>query len=120
MTIAEKLRLLAEFAETGEEFKIGRIKYMFADDALKIEARQGYIPSDLRINTLVNSEISRLPFKPKTNESYYFIDATTIMGYSVYKNEDVELDKAILSRLEVYRTEKEVKEVIRKLGWKVD
>jgi hypothetical protein len=130
MTVAEKLRLLAEFAETGEEFEIigdwdelykfevfvenGSLIYM--DDS----KRACY--SHITFNKLIDEQttIARLPFKPKHGEDYYFIDITSRKGYRKYSNEFMDLDQIILSRETVYRTEAEAQEEVRKRGWKVE
>ena len=123
MTVAEKLRLLAEFAETGEEFELCGAKYNFIDNILyrvEFENTGETKFSKLLINELATNPIARLPFKPKEGESYYLISSDTGKGYFLAINHDRKLDRLIISRLDVYRTETEAIEEVRKRGWKID
>ena len=125
MTVAEKLRLLAEFAETGEEFEtisgITNGFYKFDDNNLLVAYETGgNSESFLTFNNIIGMEIKKLPFKPKYGEDYYFVAVHKHRGYECYKNSGVSIDKLLLSRETVYRTEEEVKEEVRKRGWKVE
>ena len=120
MTVAEKLRLLAEFAETGEEFVICGDVYKFVNGLLVYEEDGATTKSTLTTNYISTSVITRLPFKPKYGEDYYFVAVHKHRGYECYKNSGVSIDKLLLSRETVYRTEAEVKEEVRKRGWKVE
>ena len=123
MTVAEKLRLLAEFAETGEEFELCGAKYNFIDDILyrvEFENTGETKFSKLLINELVKNSIARLPFKPNKGEQYYLVSSDTGKGYFLAINHDGKLDRLILSRETVYRTEAEAQEEVRRRGWTVD
>ena len=120
MTVAEKLRLLAEFAETEEEFTICGTGYKFINGALNINDSYGIRPSRIDIIDIKSASIARLPFKPKKGEKYYFVAVNKHRGYDCYENGCVSIDKLLLSRETVYRTEEEVKEEVRKRGWTVE
>ena len=130
MTVAEKLRLLAEFAETGEEFEICgdwdkayKFKVFIENGSLfYIDESKKEWESSITLNGLIAKEttIKRLPFKPKKGEQYYLVSPDTGKGYFLAINHDGRLDRLILSRETVYRTEEEVKEEVRKRGWKVE
>jgi hypothetical protein len=118
MTAAEKLRLLAELAETGEEFEICGETYNFIKDMLVFEENACLTASRLELNEVISADITILPFKPKYRDKYYFINSDSPIGYtqSTYNSS---LHKLRLSRETVYRTEAEAQEEVRKRGWKV-
>jgi len=79
MTVAEKLRLLAEFAETGEEFKINGVLCVFNKNTFNC-LDEHIANGDVSIKGISNSIITRLPFKPKLNEDYYFVAVNNHRG----------------------------------------
>ena len=119
MTVSEKLRLLAEFAETGEEFEILGEIYKFTNGELGFYDFGEFTRSRLDITKLECTDITRLPFKPKLKELYFFIDFTRPCGYMYYTYRNDGLDNLILSRKTVYRTEDEAIAEVERRGWKV-
>ena len=121
MTLAEKLRLLAEFTETGEEFEINDQIYYFENNLLiyKNDGEKEII-SDIVFNEFECADVTQLPFKPKIGEVYYFVSSRYKDGFAYVRNVDCHFDRRILSRETVYRTEAEAQEEVRKRGWTVD
>jgi hypothetical protein len=121
MTVAEKLRLLAELAETEDVFKIDGDEYQFTNGILGYcEDNCGLMKSKYEISDIKSSAITRLPFKPKLKQIYYIIDFWESRGYGRYVYSDTPLDERLLSREAVYRTEAEAQEEVRKRGWTVE
>ena len=118
MTVAEKLRLLAEFAETGEEFKINGVLCVFNKNTFNC-LDEHIANGDVSIKGISNSIITRLPFKPNHGERYYFIDVSCNKGFSFYTSTNDKTDSLILSRETVYRTEAEAIAEVERRGWKV-
>lgn len=75
--------------------------------------------SPFGVNDIAGKDIIILPWKPQKGEKYYFVNAWTKEGYSCIRNRSIN-DDLYLSRREVYQTEEEAKEAVKKLGWKVD
>lgn len=119
MTVAKKLRLLAELAETGEEFLLYGDKYRFVNGVMSFEEDGAVIASKLTMFDLKGTDLIQLPFKPRQGETYYCINPWRKCGYSKERNFSTDFDEVFLSRETVYRTEAEVQEVVRKLGWEV-
>jgi hypothetical protein len=119
MTVAEKLRLLAEFAETGEEFKVCGETYYFKNDLLMYKECGEISVSQIELNEFKGVNVTRLPFKPKHGEVYYFVTSSSPCGYLKASNTHG-LHNLRISRETVYRTEAEAQEEVRKRGWKVE
>jgi hypothetical protein len=119
MISAEKLRLLADLAETGEEFEICGDVYRFVNGVLVYEEDGATTKSTLTTNYISASVVTRLPFKPKHGEEYYFIYAPYEAGYRCTTNQSTKGDRLIFSRETVYRTEAEAIAEVERRGWKV-
>ena len=68
----------------------------------------------------MSCEIVKLPWKPKYGEIYYYLNGEDNRGYGLQHWTDEECDENLFKRDLVYKTEEEVKEAVKKLGWVVE
>lgn len=69
------------------------------------------------VNALCKSEIIKLAYKPKLNEKYYILDCATKCGFQKINYDNDDFDKMILKRVKFYRTEEEVRQAAKEMGW---
>ena len=120
-----KFEKLAEILgiEIGEEFRFkgSDTKYKIKEFGVwsKQEGCINYIHSAISANSLLSKEIIKLPWKPKDGEAYYFLAPDSLLGYYRDRCCLADYEKALFERTEVYKTEEEVVEKVKELGWRV-
>ena len=62
--------------------------------------------------------IIKLPWKPKINERYYFLDKHRGIGYEWYNNQDSIIDKRIIKYGVITKTEEEIIKIRDKQEWR--
>jgi len=65
-------------------------------------------------------DFEELPWKPEAGEKCYLVDATGVIGYNHFVYFKGEWADRIISRIKVYRTEEEVIQAVKELGWDVE
>ena len=109
----------------GEEFKLeGKDNFYFKFTTNGIMFKNVILTNkweitNLTMNNLLNRKIIKIPYKERIKEGdiYYFVTPLTNWGFgkNIYFNN--ETTKLLFERIEIYETEEEVKEEIKKLGW---
>ena len=95
-------------------FKITKTKFLYS-----FGKQLKWSNALINVNHLLESTITLLPWKPKDDETYYIINPYYSCGYlkTVYWSDS---NRREVSRVEVYQTETEAIEAVKKLGWVVE
>lgn len=125
MTVAEKLRLLAELAESGEEFGINKSKsiFSFKGNNLYFTKQSGIeYESGLEVTSLCHCDIIRLPKKPQMNKEVYILNPLEERGYyrSTRGIGEKEYFEMLLKRGVLFVTEEEIIKEVKQRGWVVE
>lgn len=107
---------------TSEEFDLvdarGRlIKNNVFISANGLQDREEYL--DKYFTALLDGRYA-IRKKIQIGDAYYCLSPETDRGYILVFHDGSNFDKNVINNNRGYRTEEEVKEVIKKLGWKVE
>lgn len=111
--------------ELGEEFKLKGsdiFYFKFTNSGIMFKdtfSMDDWKTSNLTINDLLKYKIIKKPYKDriKKGEPYWVLDERNYCGYNSYEYENEKWHNMMLSRVEIFESEDEVKEKIKELGW---
>lgn len=115
----ERIELLEELAETGEEFEMSgfkHYKFKYIDGEFIAVAKEDFVDCGAsKIIFDLDLEIVREPWKPKLGEGYYVVDIGELRGYCLRAWVGDRMDEGRYNLGIIAKTEKEIKEKSKKI-----
>ncbi len=126
MTRERFMDYVAEYlwVEKYEEFKIKNNnrknndrKYRVTNESIEVNSIGIWVRTIMAFDYFYKERVIKLPWKPKRDEKYWFIDMTIEAGIYFFHNRNTVVDKRIMKRGEIFKTEEQALERVKELGW---